>query len=73
MLTDKGTLDAVGLMADSATHRATYKRAAWNILHDNGLLIITSCNSTAQELMVHTNHSPVGNLHSLTVALNTFT
>ena len=53
-MTDKGTLDAVGLMTDAKTHRAGYIRAAWKLLEDNGLLIITSCNSTDTELRVYT-------------------
>lgn len=55
MLTDKGTLDAIGLMSNAEQHRVEYKNAAWNLLEDNGLLIITSCNSTAEELQVRFN------------------
>ena len=50
LLTDKGTLDAVGLRADGASARARYREAAHRLLAPRGLLIVTSCNSTLTEL-----------------------
>lgn len=50
LLTDKGTLDAVGLRADGASARAQYRQAAHRLLAPRGLLVVTSCNSTVAEL-----------------------
>lgn len=50
LLTDKGTLDAVGLRADGASARAVYRQAAHRLLAPRGLLVVTSCNSTLAEL-----------------------
>jgi len=50
VLTDKGTLDAVGLSTNAAENRVRYREAVWNLLHSGGLLVVTSCNSTAAEL-----------------------
>ena len=50
VLTDKGTLDAVGLRADGAPARARYRQAALRLLAPRGLLVVTSCNSTLAEL-----------------------
>lgn len=51
VLTDKGTLDAVGLRADGANARARYRTAAHRLLAPGGLLVVTSCNSTLGELV----------------------
>ena len=53
VLVDKGTFDAVGLSAprgESEALHAAYVAAALRLLPPAGLLIITSCNSTADEL-----------------------
>ncbi|KAL0019582.1 hypothetical protein WJX79_001749 [Trebouxia sp. C0005] len=50
VITDKGTLDAVGLMQDADINRAKYQQSVWSLLKSNGLLVITSCNSTKDEL-----------------------
>ena len=52
VLTDKGTLDAVGLSANAAENRLRYKEAVKSLLRPGGLLIVTSCNNTAAELQV---------------------
>lgn len=51
MITDKGTLDAIGLSADHVLNRPRYRRAVWDLLAPGGLLVITSCNSTKDELI----------------------
>lgn len=56
VLTDKGTLDAVGLSANAARNRILYRRSIWRLLEPTGLFIVTSCNSTAQELQVWNSH-----------------
>lgn len=49
---DKGTYDAISLNPDEAkTKRQRYKTNVVNMLQSNGLLIITSCNWTDQELI----------------------
>ena len=51
LLTDKGTLDAIGLMADAQKTRAQYKHSVTGLLKIRGLLVITSCNSSKDELI----------------------
>ena len=53
IMADKGTLDAVGLSPGGEQKRVQYIKAAHQLLNFDGLLIITSCNSTSQELQVH--------------------
>ena len=50
LVVDKGTFDAVGLSADGAAARSGYLASAARLLPRGGLLVITSCNSTADEL-----------------------
>lgn len=50
VITDKGTYDAVGLSEDAAAKRRLYVQAAAKLLKPHGLLVITSCNNTRQEL-----------------------
>jgi hypothetical protein len=50
LLVDKGTLDAVGLAADGDAARARYAATVARLLPRGGLLVITSCNATADEL-----------------------
>jgi SAM-dependent methyltransferase len=47
---DKGTFDAVGLAADGARARVRYLASVARLLPPAGLLVVTSCNSTADEL-----------------------
>jgi 2-polyprenyl-3-methyl-5-hydroxy-6-metoxy-1,4-benzoquinol methylase len=47
---DKGTFDAIGLMEDSEAKKKKYVENVWNLLEDNGLFIITSCNFCEEEL-----------------------
>ena len=53
LITDKGTFDAVGLSDGAAASRRLYAGAAARLLKPGGLLVITSCNSTMQELCGH--------------------
>ncbi|KAA6428876.1 MAG: methyltransferase 10 [Trebouxia sp. A1-2] len=39
VITDKGTLDAVGLMQDADINRAKYQQSVWSLLKSNGLLV----------------------------------
>lgn len=48
---DKGTYDAVSLMENAREKRAAYIKNVFNILQDEGLFIITSCNFTEEELI----------------------
>ncbi|XP_070492803.1 uncharacterized protein [Chironomus tepperi] len=48
---DKGTFDAIGLMEDSAVKKKIYAENVSNLLEDNGLFIITSCNFCEEELV----------------------
>lgn len=49
---DKGTYDAISLNPDEAKDkRMQYKTNVVSMLQPNGLLIITSCNWTDQELI----------------------
>ncbi len=50
MVTDKGTFDAVGLSQDAAANRKFYITAVSLLLKPGGLLVITSCNTTREEL-----------------------
>lgn len=51
VLTDKGTLDAVGLRKDGAAARVRYRAAVHRLLAPGGLLVVTSCNCTLGELV----------------------
>ena len=51
VVTDKGTFDAIGLSEDGQSKQALYIRCVHSLLQPGGLLIITSCNSTLQELV----------------------
>lgn len=51
MVVDKGTLDAIGLRSDGDHARLLYRRSVASLLEHNGLLIITSCNSSKEELV----------------------
>ncbi|CAL8468136.1 g7675 [Coccomyxa elongata] len=51
VITDKGTYDAVGLSQGAAANRQLYISAVRSLLKPEGLLVITSCNTTREELM----------------------
>ena len=51
MITDKGTYDAIGLSEGGPAQQLLYIKAVHSLLLSGGLLIITSCNSTLQELI----------------------
>ena len=54
LITDKGTFDAVGLAEGAPAKQRLYVRAAASLLKPSvGLLVVTSCNSTREELMGH--------------------
>lgn len=48
---DKGTYDAVSLMEDAKEKRIVYAKNVANLMEDDGLFIITSCNFTEDELI----------------------
>ncbi|KAL0269895.1 UNVERIFIED_CONTAM: hypothetical protein PYX00_007477 [Menopon gallinae] len=51
---DKGTYDAISLDPDNAeTKRAKYVQAVWDLLEEDGLFFIASCNWTEDELKKH--------------------
>ncbi|CAI5459823.1 unnamed protein product, partial [Closterium sp. Yama58-4] len=50
MVVDKGTFDAVRLHPQGSTRKISYKNTVARLLVPNGLLVITSCNSTVAEL-----------------------
>ncbi|XP_015171286.1 PREDICTED: protein-lysine N-methyltransferase mettl10 [Polistes dominula] len=51
---DKGTYDAISLHPDEpADKRRKYIDNVYNILQPNGFLILTSCNWTKDELLIH--------------------
>ena len=50
LVVDKGTLDAVGLSAAGEAGKARYAETLARLLPVGGLLVVTSCNSTAEEL-----------------------
>lgn len=51
LVTDKGTLDAIGLHPDGPIKRIMYWDSICHIVASGGLLVITSCNSTKDELI----------------------
>ena len=51
VITDKGTFDAVGLSQDAAANKQLYMSAVSSLLKPRGLLVITSCNTTREELI----------------------
>ena len=50
VITDKGTFDAIGLSEGGPAQQARYITSVHSLLQSEGLLIITSCNNTLQEL-----------------------
>ncbi|KAL3618976.1 hypothetical protein CASFOL_037204 [Castilleja foliolosa] len=51
LVTDKGTLDAVGLHPDGPLKRIMYWDSVSELVAPGGILVITSCNSTKDELI----------------------
>ncbi|KAL2897399.1 EEF1A lysine methyltransferase 2 [Bienertia sinuspersici] len=51
LVMDKGTLDAIGLHPDGPIKRLMYWDSVAKLVAPGGLLVITSCNSTKDELM----------------------
>ncbi|XP_027074649.1 uncharacterized protein [Coffea arabica] len=51
LLVDKGTLDAIGLHPDGPVKRIMYWDSVSSLVAPGGLLVITSCNSTKDELV----------------------
>jgi hypothetical protein len=71
VITDKGTFDAVSLSEDAAANRERYITAVRSLVKPQGLLVITSCNTTREELIeefcgASTDHS-IGARNSATV------
>ncbi|CAN1351533.1 EEF1A lysine methyltransferase 2 [Linum perenne] len=51
LVVDKGTLDAIGLHPDGPIKRVMYWDSVSKLVATGGLLVITSCNSTKDELV----------------------
>ncbi|XP_068302743.1 uncharacterized protein [Pyrus communis] len=51
LVVDKGTLDAIGLHPDGSNKRVIYWDSVSRLVASGGLLVITSCNSTKDELV----------------------
>lgn len=51
LVTDKGTLDAIGLHPDGPLKRLMYWESLMNLVAPGGILVITSCNNTKDELL----------------------
>eukprot|EP00249_Psilotum_nudum_P011941 c23480_g1_i1 orf=380-1483(-) len=51
LVTDKGTLDAIGLHPEGPLKRNLYWKAVSKLVAPDGVLVITSCNSTKDELV----------------------
>ncbi|THU63476.1 hypothetical protein C4D60_Mb01t16140 [Musa balbisiana] len=51
LVMDKGTLDAIGLHPDGPLKRIMYWESVWNLVAPGGILVITSCNNTKDELL----------------------
>ncbi|KAI3669665.1 hypothetical protein L6452_40994 [Arctium lappa] len=51
LVTDKGTLDAIGLHPDGPIKRIMYWESISRVVAPGGLLVITSCNNAREELV----------------------
>ncbi|KAI9085599.1 hypothetical protein K1719_032442 [Acacia pycnantha] len=51
LVMDKGTLDAIGLHPDGPVKRMMYWDSLFKLVAPGGILVITSCNSTKDELV----------------------
>ncbi|XP_059640779.1 uncharacterized protein LOC132282951 [Cornus florida] len=56
ILMDKGTLDAIGLHPDGPIKRIMYWDSVSRLVAPGGILVITSCNSTKDELVQEVNN-----------------
>uniref|UniRef100_A0A0C9S3N8 Protein-lysine N-methyltransferase n=1 Tax=Wollemia nobilis TaxID=56998 RepID=A0A0C9S3N8_9CONI len=56
LVMDKGTLDAIGLHPNGAVKRIMYWGSVSKLVAPGGLLVITSCNSTKDELVEEINN-----------------
>jgi EEF1A lysine methyltransferase 2 len=50
---DKGTFDAVSLVENATEKKSSYIKNVANLMEDDGLFIITSCNFTEDELLAN--------------------
>ncbi|CAM6035468.1 unnamed protein product [Sphagnum compactum] len=55
LVTDKGTLDAIGLHPDGVPRRLQYWKALYKLVAPGGVVVVTSCNSTKDELVAEVN------------------
>ncbi|XP_073006528.1 uncharacterized protein [Typha latifolia] len=51
LVVDKGTLDAIGLHPDGPIRRIMYWESLSNLVLPGGILVVTSCNNTRDELL----------------------
>jgi len=51
IITDKGTLDAIGLHPDGRAKRIMYWESVSNLVEPGGIVVVTSCNHTKDELL----------------------
>ncbi|KAF2951712.1 uncharacterized protein [Oryza sativa Japonica Group] len=51
IVTDKGTLDAIGLHPDGRIKRVMYWESVSNLVEPGGIVVVTSCNHTKDELV----------------------
>ncbi|KAI8541909.1 hypothetical protein RHMOL_Rhmol08G0097200 [Rhododendron molle] len=56
LVMDKGTLDAIGLHPDGPIKRIMYWDSVSRLVASGGILVITSCNSTKDELVQEVNY-----------------
>ncbi|XP_024029597.1 EEF1A lysine methyltransferase 2 [Morus notabilis] len=67
LVTDKGTLDAIGLHPDGPIKRIMYWDAVSRLVARGGILVLTSCNNTKDELVGEVegfNKRSIGGSHS---------
>ena len=53
LVIDKGTFDAISLSETAGGDKVQYVKSVHQMLQDQGLLLITSCNWTQSELVSH--------------------
>lgn len=73
LVTDKGTLDAIGLHPDGHVKRIMYWDTISGLVTSGGLLVITSCNSTKDELIQEVeafNQRRIGAAHDTDTNIN---
>ncbi|KAE8695205.1 putative S-adenosyl-L-methionine-dependent methyltransferases superfamily protein [Hibiscus syriacus] len=62
LVMDKGTLDAIGLHPDGPIKRMMYWDSVSKLLAPGGILVITSCNNTKDELVQEVENFNQGNI-----------